>query len=136
MGEGPTVTVGILIFNPKREILLLKSHKWGDRYIFPCGHVELFEKLEDAAKREVKEETGLNITNLELLGPVEFLKSKEFHKKDMHFIGMQFKGKTEETEIKLNEEASEYIWIDPRKSLELDLEWATKLTIEKFALKE
>jgi len=36
----PEPTVGILIFNPKGELLLLKSHKWPGRYVVPGGNKE------------------------------------------------------------------------------------------------
>ena len=57
----PEPTVGVFIFNQAGEILLLKSHKWPGKYVVPGGHVELGERLEEAAVREAKEETGLDI---------------------------------------------------------------------------
>lgn len=37
-------------------------------WCFPGGAIELGEKVEDAAKREVAEETGLQVKALELFG--------------------------------------------------------------------
>jgi len=48
--------VKILIVNSKREVLLGYSH---NEYQFPGGHVEEGESLEDAVRREIKEETGI-----------------------------------------------------------------------------
>jgi 8-oxo-dGTP pyrophosphatase MutT (NUDIX family) len=42
------------------EIVTMKNKSNG-KFWFPGGGVELGEKIEDALKREVKEETGLNI---------------------------------------------------------------------------
>ncbi len=39
----PEPTVRILIFNPRGEMLLTKSHKWNDKYVIPGGHIELGE---------------------------------------------------------------------------------------------
>lgn len=52
------------------EVLLIKRGVepnkgfWGT----PGGYVEWDESAEDAATREVKEETGLNVQNLKLVG--------------------------------------------------------------------
>ncbi len=59
--EKPRVTIGALVFNEKNEILLLKSEKWHGKYTVPCGHVEFGELLEDAVRREVMEETRLEV---------------------------------------------------------------------------
>lgn len=65
------VGVGALIFNNEGKIFLAKrgpkarneSGKWD----FPGGSVEFGEKLEDAIKREIKEEFDIDIEVLELL---------------------------------------------------------------------
>ena len=49
---------------PKKKILLVK-HKKFNRWVQPGGHIEIEETPEEAAIREVYEETGLKI---ELLG--------------------------------------------------------------------
>ena len=83
MNERPRVTIGAMIFNPTEEkILLLKSSKWNGLYIFPCGHVEFGEKLEDAVLREVKEETNLTVKDITFLRVMEFINSKEYQKKN------------------------------------------------------
>lgn len=61
------VFAGGCIFNEKGEVLLQRrgdSGKWG----FPGGAIELGETPEMAAIREIKEETGLDITVKELIG--------------------------------------------------------------------
>ena len=57
-----------LVFRPaayavvinKSKILLLKTKSTG-KYWFPGGGIDLGEKLEDGLKREVREETGIEI---------------------------------------------------------------------------
>ncbi len=59
--------VGGCIRNEFGEILLQKrsdKNKWG----FPGGAIELGESAEEAAKREIKEETGLEVTVKNLIG--------------------------------------------------------------------
>jgi len=54
----PEPTVDLFIINQQGELLLLQSHKWPGAYVVPGGHVELGERIEEAAIREAKEETG------------------------------------------------------------------------------
>ncbi len=54
------IRVKALIINSKNEILLGYCHK---TYQFPGGHVEENESLEEGLKREIKEETGIEITD-------------------------------------------------------------------------
>lgn len=68
MGHDPILTAGaiLIVFNENKEILMqLRSDykQWG----FPGGGIELGESLEDTAKRELKEETGLILDSLKLI---------------------------------------------------------------------
>lgn len=61
------VFAGGCIFNDLGEVLLQRrgdSNKWG----FPGGAIELGETPEQAAKREAKEETGLEVEINDLIG--------------------------------------------------------------------
>ena len=100
----PEPTVGALIFNPKGEIFLMKSHKWRNKYVIPGGHIELGETMEEAIKREIKEETGLDIYDIEFLCFQEFVFDKAFWKKK-HFIFLDFICKTKSSKVELNSEA-------------------------------
>jgi 8-oxo-dGTP pyrophosphatase MutT (NUDIX family) len=59
-------TVSTLIFDQNR--ILLVYHKSFDRWLPPGGHIEPNEDPEEAAIREAKEETGLDI---KLIGKAE-----------------------------------------------------------------
>lgn len=79
VGHRPLLQVGasVIVEDEKGRILLQKrsdNHYWG----YAGGSVELDENVEDAAKRELFEETGLTAERLELFGI--------FSGKDMHYI--------------------------------------------------
>ncbi len=105
----PELTVSAIIFNSRNEILLCRSHKWDNKYVIPGGHVEYGEKLEDALRREILEETGLNIFSIKLFGIKECFYSNEFYK-DRHFLFMDYTCRTDSEEVTLNDEAEESVW--------------------------
>ena len=130
----PEPTVGVFIFNQKGEILLLESHKWPGAYVVPGGHVELGERLEETAVREAKEETGLDIYDLEFINFQEFIYDPAFWKR-RHFIFFDFAAKTDSSEVVLNDEAQAYIWIEPKVALALELDTYTRTSVEAYLKK-
>lgn len=79
VGHRPLLQVGasVIVENEKGHVLLQKradNHCWG----YAGGSVELDEVVEDAARRELFEETGLIARELELFGV--------FSGKDTHYI--------------------------------------------------
>lgn len=82
VGHRPLIFVGsvVMILNEKGQVLLQQRRfpkgKWG----LPGGLMELGESTEDVARREVMEETGLHVENLQLLqvysGPNHFIKAE------------------------------------------------------------
>jgi len=107
----PEPTVGALIFNKNDQLLIVKTHKWKGKYTIPGGHVELGERLEEAVAREVWEETGLKLTRADYLCHQEFIYDERFWKK-RHFLFFDFVCRVEDGEVRLNEEAEEYAWVD------------------------
>jgi len=127
----PEPTCGALIFNPEGRVFLMKSHKWKNKYVSPGGHVELGEKFEEALKREVKEETGLDIYDIEFICFHEFIFDEAYWKKK-HFICFEFACKTKSKKARLNSEGQEYIWADLDKALKLPVEPYTMKTIREY----
>ena len=135
----PRIVVGAFIFNKEGQMFLARSPKWGDRLVVPGGHVEYGETCIEALQREIKEETDLDITDIELLTQNELIESPEFQTK-RHFLALDYKAKVvgENYEVKLEErEASDFLWLTPQEIIERDdIESATKDTIKKYLLKE
>lgn len=56
-----------MIFNTHGEILIVKPN-YRDDWLLPGGSVEEFESPKEGCVREIKEEVGLNITDLQFAG--------------------------------------------------------------------
>lgn len=125
MGNYPEPTVSAVIFNPEGKILLCKSHKWENKYVIPGGHIELGEKMEDALRREILEETGLHIFDLRLISLKECINSGTFHEKK-HFIFIDYLCKTDSSDVTLNDEAETYEWVSLSEIENYDLGGFTK----------
>ncbi|SRR5260221_7846274 len=131
MNNYPEPAAGAFIINPSGKLLLVKSHKWKDMYVVPGGHIENGEKIEDALKREINEELGIEIFNLKFLCFWEYINEDEYYKKK-HMIFFNYLAYTNNDNIKLNSEAEDYIWVEPENALKLDLNKYTRLTIKNY----
>ena len=127
----PEPTVGALIFNPEGKLLLVKSHKWRGKYVIPGGHIELGETIETALRREIKEETNLDIYDIEFLIMQEFIFDETFWQKG-HFIFIDHVCKTNSDDVKLNDEAESHVWVSVDEALKLLIDPYTRIAIETY----
>lgn len=113
---------GALILNENDEIFLMKSPKWENQWLVPGGKVEKGDSMEKTVKKEVREETGLEVTDIEFLEAKDGGNPEDFER-DTHFIFLNFVCKALNQEVVLDErEAVDYRWIDPQKALEGNLD--------------
>lgn len=87
--QRPFVGMGVLVMR-NGQVLLGKrrgSHGAGF-YAAPGGHIEYCESFEAAARREVQEETGLEITALRLLAVGNYLFTRDDGAR--HYIDVDF----------------------------------------------
>ncbi|MBO0750539.1 MAG: NUDIX hydrolase [Bradyrhizobiaceae bacterium] len=71
MGDrNPALAVDCVVFDAAGRLLLIrrKNPPFRGRYALPGGYVNYGESAEQAAARELKEETGLTATRLSLVG--------------------------------------------------------------------
>ncbi len=127
----PEPTVGALILNPDGKLFLMRSHKWQDQYVIPGGHIELGERMEDALRREIREETGLEIRDITFLGFQEFIYDDAFWKK-RHFVFFDYVCRTDDRDVTLNDEAQSYVWVSLDEALALPVEPYTVRAIEMY----
>ena len=82
------VGTGAVIINQNNEILMLLRNKEPEIgcWSIPGGAVEFLETLEDAIIREVKEEVGVTVGIIALLGATNHI----LHEEGIHWVTMPF----------------------------------------------
>jgi len=130
--EPPLATVGALIFNAKKtEVLMIRTHKWSGKWGIPGGKIQRGEKAEAALRRELKEETGLNITDIQFVLVQDCISSKEFYR-DAHFVLLNYTCRcvAKNPRVVLNEEAREFQWLPLAAAKMLKLNKPTKILLD------
>ncbi len=62
------VGIGVMVMKDGKVLLGKRKGSHGEgEYAWPGGHLEYMESFEHCAKREVREETGLEVTNVRFL---------------------------------------------------------------------
>jgi len=119
--------------NQEKEVLLVKTHKWDDKFSIVGGKVQRNERLADALKREVKEETGLNSGIEESICTFDELRNSNYYISGTHRVFTDNVVLVRSRKVILNDEAEDYIWMPPSVALRnLDIEPNAKKTLELY----
>ncbi|MBI5386745.1 MAG: NUDIX domain-containing protein [Verrucomicrobia bacterium] len=127
----PVATVGALIFRPDGDdILMVRTHKWSHLWGIPGGKIKFGETSVDALRREIKEETDLDIGDLRFVLVQDCIHSTEFYR-DAHFVLLNYTCRAVgPAHVRLNEEAQEFEWVPLRDALALPLNQPTRVLID------
>jgi len=130
--EYPKIIVGAFIINEKNELLLLKQANWKNKYTCPGGKVELGETLEEALRREVKEETNLGIDDVRMFEVVDALNLKDkYVPGNDHFVFIDYIAKAKNPKkLKINNESTKAVWLEPKEWLKRKKDFPHKYIIE------
>lgn len=130
------VTPGVpaIIINPKGEILLGKRERnmplYPDYWGLPGGLIEYGETIEEAIKRELKEELDVDSKLIKYGKPYLSLPSKKYRIQDISIVVYcKIKGPP-----KPKDETSEIRWFKPKEIRKMDLAYDHKKILKQEGL--
>jgi 8-oxo-dGTP diphosphatase len=91
------------------------------KWSVPGGLVELGERAEDAVVREVKEETGLDVANPELIDVVDNIVRDENGEVKYHFVIIDYFVRLKGGELRAADDAAELRWVPLDEAEKYDL---------------
>ncbi|MCX6763595.1 MAG: NUDIX domain-containing protein [Candidatus Moranbacteria bacterium] len=93
----------------ENKILICRSqgHPW---WFFPGGHIEFGEKSAEALEREIQEEIGSEIKNINFVGAVEnhFRQNGQIH----HEFNLVFRAELKDQCVDSREDHLKFKWLD------------------------
>lgn len=125
------ICVGPILYDDDNKIFLMESPKWNS-WVVPGGKVEEGESEEEALRREMREELGIEITDIVKVGEKIKKPSGDFKDNEMTFIFKDYFARACSTEVTPNEEISNYGWFSIEDALDLNLLDTTRKFVEQF----
>ncbi|MEM1566697.1 MAG: NUDIX hydrolase [Candidatus Bathyarchaeia archaeon] len=118
----PVVGVGaIIVCDGKILLIKRKSEPGKGKWSVPGGLVELGETVEEAVIREVKEETGLDVAEPELVDVVDNIARDENGEVKWHFVILDYFVKVRGGELRASDDAEEIRWVPLNEVEKYDL---------------
>lgn len=113
--QRPKIGVGVFVIKGKKVLMSIrKDTELGKgTYSPPGGHMNVFETIEECAHREVLEEAGITIKNLEMLGPINTI----FEGQKQHYVVFFMRAEYESGQVQALESTTcdQWEWIDINK---------------------
>ena len=125
----PIPTVGALA-EKEGLVLLVRTAKWRGLWGVPGGEVAWGEALEEALRREFREEVGLALSQVRFALVQEAIFSPEFYK-PTHMLLFNYFARAE-GEVRPNEEILEWAWVEPEKGLAYPLNAFTRALLVRY----
>ena len=132
--DQPRVAVGAIVFKEKQVLLVRRGKPPArDLWAIPGGSVEIGETLQQAAEREIFEETGITIQALEPVFTFDYIERDEFGCARFHYVIVDLTADYVRGEPRAGDDAADARWVSSQEMATLKISSKTRqLLKERF----
>jgi 8-oxo-dGTP diphosphatase len=131
--QKPEVAIGALVLKDQKVLLVKRSQPPSEGlWALPGGKIHLGETLQQAAKREILEETGITIIPGEPVYSFDTIHRDGKGNVRFHYVIIDLLAKFKEGELKAGDDASEADWFSLKDLEEIKVNKTTKELVLKY----
>jgi ADP-ribose pyrophosphatase len=132
--QRPQVAVGAVVFKNKKVLLVRRGHPPSEGlWAIPGGSVELGETLQQAAEREILEETGVKIRAKDPIITFDVIERDADNRIQYHYVIVDLTADFISGEPRAGDDAAQARWVSEAEARRLSLnETSRRLLYDKF----
>ena len=132
----PILAVGTIVVRDGYVLLARRGKAPAlGRWSVPGGAVDVGESLEDAARREIREECGIEVELTDTMEVIQRITRDDARRVHFHYVIVDYVARWLSGEPKPSEEASEVRWVRPEELDALDMTAGTADVIRRLLRK-
>lgn len=129
----PILGVGAVVFHLDRVLMIKRSNPPNaGQWAIPGGKVNYGETLQQAAEREILEETGILIRAADVIYHFDIIERDNFNKIKCHYVVLDLKAIYLGGDPRAADDASEARWLTRREFSDLPVNPVTRKLLNTF----
>lgn len=111
--DRPVLAVSVALWSGDQVLLVRRARPpMASIWSLPGGVVEIGERLDEAAVREVREETGLHVEIIDAIDKAEVIRRDEHGEVERHYVIVVFAGRRLSGQLQAGDDADAVRWVD------------------------